>query len=81
MAELRRDVEDPVGRWDPTLMRRGYLDIETTGLSPRTAQLTVIGLYIEEGGKSPHPLSTLRESDLLLVVETRTLPGRHRLHL
>ena len=25
----------------------GYLDIETTGLSPRTAQLTVVGLYVE----------------------------------
>ena len=27
----------------------GYLDIETTGLSPRTAELTVIGLYVEYG--------------------------------
>ncbi|GBD95205.1 MAG TPA: exonuclease [Nitrospirae bacterium] len=26
-----------------------YLDIETTGLSPFTGKLTVIGLYIEEG--------------------------------
>ena len=26
----------------------GYLDIETTGLGPRTSQLTVLGLYVEE---------------------------------
>jgi len=26
----------------------GYLDIETTGLSPRTAELTVVGLYVEQ---------------------------------
>jgi len=27
----------------------GYLDIETTGLSPWTGELTVIGLYVEHG--------------------------------
>lgn len=30
---------------------RGYLDIETTGLSPRYGQLTVIGLFLEDGEK------------------------------
>ena len=28
---------------------RGYLDIETTGISPKTCDLTVIGLAIEQG--------------------------------
>ncbi|UCF00307.1 MAG: ribonuclease H-like domain-containing protein [Planctomycetota bacterium] len=31
------------------MKRRVYLDIETTGLSPRYSDLTVIGLALEEG--------------------------------
>ncbi len=30
----------------------GYLDIETTGLSPRTCDLTVIGLHVDNGNNS-----------------------------
>lgn len=29
----------------------GYLDIETTGLSPRYGDLTVIGLFLDEGAR------------------------------
>ena len=31
----------------------GYLDIETTGLSPHAAELTVVGLYVVPEGKPP----------------------------